>query len=107
MQSLQTLGNYSLNREGLCEAAGKRSGSVGPPVSTASKAASVALDVKYPDALNQFALTLEVSPEKIATVGDVWALTSQSLNRTTKALEDFASEPTPDKYTALRVSIEN
>jgi hypothetical protein len=75
--------------------------------SLSEKASNVALDIKYPDALAQFAQTLEVSPEKIATVGDVWALTSQSLIRTTKALADFSSDPTADKYTALRISIEN
>src|SRR5687768_14516 len=75
--------------------------------SLSEKAANLALDIKYPDALGQFAQTLEVSPEKIATVGDVWALTSQSLNRTSKALEAFVSDPTGDKYTSLRISIEN
>jgi hypothetical protein len=75
--------------------------------SLSEKHASVALEIKHPDALAELAQTLEVSADKIATVGDVWALTSQSLNNTVKALELFVADPTMDKYTALRISIEN
>jgi hypothetical protein len=75
--------------------------------SLSQKYTDVALEVKYPDALAELAQTLEVSPDKIATVGDVWSLTSQSLHTTAKSLEAFASEPTKEKYTALRISVEN
>jgi hypothetical protein len=58
--------------------------------------------------LAELAQTLEVSADKIAPVGDVWAPShSQSLNNTAKALEHFVGDPTMDKYTALRISIEN
>lgn len=73
----------------------------------AEKNANVTLEVKFPDALAELAQTLEVSPEKIATVGDVLALTSQSLATTTGALEKFAIEPSSDHYTTLRKTIED
>jgi hypothetical protein len=82
-------------------------GAAGEFQSLSQKYAGVALEVKYPDALAQLAQTAEVSPDKIATVGDVWSLTSQSLQTTAKSLEAFASEPTKEKYTDLRTSIEN
>jgi hypothetical protein len=73
----------------------------------AEKHATVALEIRHPDAVVELAQTLEVSADEIATVGDVWALTSQALNRTAKALEAFVGDPTMDKYSALRISIEN
>ena len=71
------------------------------------KYASQPLDVKFPDALTELAQTSEVSAEKIATVGDVLTLTSQSLTTIAEVLDKFISEPTSDHYTALRKSIEN
>jgi hypothetical protein len=71
------------------------------------KNANLSLEVKFGDALTELAQTLEVSPEKIATVGDVLALTSQSLATTAGVLDKFVTEPTPDNYTALRKSVEN
>ena len=71
------------------------------------KYANVPLDVKFPDALTELAQTSEVSAEKIATAGDVLAITSQSLTNAAGVLDKFVNEPTPDNYTALRKSIEN
>jgi hypothetical protein len=73
----------------------------------AEKHVDLPLDVKFPDALTELAQTSEVSAEKIATVGDVLALTSQSLTTTVGSLDKFINEPTTDNYTALRKSIEN
>jgi hypothetical protein len=69
--------------------------------------ANISLEVKFGDALTELAQTLEVSPEKIATVGDVLALTSQSLTTAADVLDKFITEPTADNYTALRKSVEN
>jgi hypothetical protein len=71
------------------------------------KYANLPLDVKFPDALTELAQTSEVSAEKIATAGDVLALTSQSLTTTADVLDKFVDDPTTDNYTALRKSIEN
>jgi hypothetical protein len=71
------------------------------------KYANLPLDVKFPDALTELAQTSEVSAEKIATAGDVLALTSQSLTTTADVLDKFVNDPTTDNYTALRKSIEN
>ena len=73
----------------------------------AEKNMTLPLDVKFPDALTELAQTSEVSAEKIATVGDVLALTSQSLTTAAGVLDRFVKEPTTDNYTALRKSIEN
>jgi hypothetical protein len=69
--------------------------------------ATVPLDVKFPDALTELAQTSEVPAEKIATVGDVLTITSQSLTTGAEVLDKFLNEPTKDNYTALRKSIEN
>jgi hypothetical protein len=71
------------------------------------KSATISLDVKFPDALTELAQTMEVSADKIATVGDVLGLTSQALSTTAGVLEEFINDPTPDRYTAVRKSIEN
>jgi hypothetical protein len=71
------------------------------------KNATISLEVKFPDALTELAQTMEVSADKIATVGDVLGLTSQALSTTAGVLEEFINDPTPDRYTAVRKSIEN
>lgn len=71
------------------------------------KNAKVTLEVKFPDALTELAQTMEVSADKIVTVGDVLALTSQALTTTAGVLQEFVNDPTPDHYTAVRKSVEN
>lgn len=69
--------------------------------------AKINLEVKFPDALTEFAQTMEVSADKIVTVGDVLALTSQALTTMAGVLQEFVNDPTPDHYTAVRKSVEN
>jgi hypothetical protein len=71
------------------------------------KHANLPLDVKFPDALSELALTSEVNAEKISTAGDVLALTAQSLTTTAEVLDKFVNDSTTDNYTALRKSVEN
>jgi hypothetical protein len=72
----------------------------------AEKNANVVLESKFPDTAAELTQTMGVDANRIATVGDVFALTYLALMTTADVLENFANEPTSDQYTAVRKSID-